>query len=344
MSIPVPSRGRLLITGVPGWLTAALLDDLSRSPCEGVGGIRALLHPSRQESIPQLRKSHPNLEEFVCSDLGFPGDLEPALAGIDAVLHSAAIIHVRRTSDWYRVNTAGTEKLATAAKRAGARRFVFVSSNAAGGRSESAARLLSENDPDRPLSHYGRSKWLAEQSLLRLHEPGRFEVVILRPSMFYGPPVPARHVDIYRRILTGRMPIVGNGDYARSITYIGHLVQATRLALTHPAASGQKYYIVDRPVYTTRRICEAMARALGVPLRTLRVPAMAGAAAYWLDSRLGDLGLYWQNLHLVGESHWNVGLSCEKATAELGYRPTMELEEGMVRAVEWCRRKGFLPD
>ena len=177
---------------------------------------------------------------------------------------------------------------------------------------------------------------------MRMHEPGRFDVVILRPSMFYGPPVPDRHIDVYRRILSGRMPIVGDGNYHRSLSYIDNLVQATRLALIHPAAAGEVFYAVDDPVYTTRSITEAMASALGVPLRALRLPPIVGPLAYSADRLLACAGVYWRNLHLVGESNWHVALSCAKLKQFLGYSPKVTLQEGMCRAIEWCRRAGKL--
>jgi nucleoside-diphosphate-sugar epimerase len=269
------------------------------------------------------------------------GPLQETLAGVQVLVHSAAVIHVQRTKDWYRINTAGTLALARCAREAGVKRFVFISSNAAGGRSD-AQRLLTERDEPKPMSHYGRSKWLAEQGLMQLHEPGRFEVVILRPSMFYGPPVPDRHIDVYRRILHGRMPLVGDGSFSRSITHIDNLVQATKLAITHPAASGETYYIVDAEPYTTRQISEAMARALGVEPRFLRLPLFFAPMAFTLDRVLAQGGIYWQNLHLVGEADWHVGISCQKATQQLGYRPAVGLEEGMRRAVAWCRQHGKL--
>jgi nucleoside-diphosphate-sugar epimerase len=138
------------------------------------------------------------------------------------------------------------------------------------------------------------------------------------------------------------MPMVGDGRYRRSITYIGNLVQATRLAMTHPDASGEVFYVADGPVYTTRSITESMAAALGVPLRLLRLPALAGPAAYFADRVLASMGLYWQNVHLAGESHWHVALSCDKIERRIGYRPRIEIEEGMRRAVEWCRQRGKL--
>ena len=209
-------------------------------------------------------KRNPTISSIHGLDLGLPqsASSEQPLDRVDVLVHSAAVIHVRRTADWYRINTEGTLRLAESARAAGVRRFVFISSNAAGGRCESGDHILVESDSIEPLSHYGKSKRLAEQGLLKLHKPNEFEVVILRPSMFYGPPVPDRHIDVYHRILAGTMPMIGDGEYRRSITYIDNLVQATRLAMTHPAAAGEIFYVVDEPVYTTRAIHWKRWRAL----------------------------------------------------------------------------------
>jgi nucleoside-diphosphate-sugar epimerase len=256
------------------------------------------------------------------------------------VVHAAGIIHVRRTEDWYRINAGGTRALLEAAAAAGVKRFVFISTNAVGGRSESRDHLMCETDPDRPISHYGRSKLDAEQAVRAFGS--RMETVILRPCMFYGPPVPARHVEIYRRIRTSRMPLVGDGGYARSLTHIENLVHACRLALTERAAVGQTYYICDEPVYTTRSVMEGMAEALGVPLRVVRLPASAASLALGVDLALAASGVYWQTVHLLSEANWHVGCSCAKAMHELGYKPAMSLRKGMKGAVEWCRGRGLL--
>lgn len=334
----------LALTGVPGWLSQALLDDLSDVSRDGIPEVRAFVHRSLLSNSSNLIKRNPRIASVHSLDLAQPESpaTEQELRGIDVLVHCAAVIHVRKTADWYRINTEGTLRLAKAARAAGVRRLVFISSNAVGGRCESANQVLDESVPPRPLSHYGRSKWLAEQGLMQMHKPGDFEVVILRPSMFYGPPVPDRHVDIYRKIISGRMPIIGGGAYRRSITYIDNLVQATRLAISHPAAAGEAFYVVDEPIYTTRKITEMMAQALSVPLRVLSLPSIVGDVAYWTDRLLAATGIYWQDLHLVGESNWHVAISCGKIKRTLGYSPKVELAEGMRCAVSWCRSQGKL--
>ncbi len=327
--------GNTLITGVPGWLSAAVLRSLADAPPEGMGRVRCLVAPGMACDEATLRRDYDLDIEVVRADMRDGAALAKAVAGIDSVLHGAAILHVRRPREWYDINTTGTRILAEAAVAAGVTRFVHISSNAAAGRSESKDHLLTEDEPAKPMSHYGRSKHLAELAIKTLSD--RMETVNLRPCMFYGPPVPARHVDIYRRILAGRMPLVGGGDFARSVVHIDNLIQCCRLALSHPAATGQTYYVADRQVHTTRSVVEAMARALGVPPRFLPLPRLVAPLAYFGDMALAACGRYWQPLHLVGEADWHVGVSIAKAERELGYAPAVALDEGMAQAVAWCR-------
>jgi len=329
----------LLVTGGPGWLCDALLPKLAGR------NIRCLVQRSLgPDRLSSWRKEHPEVSEVVSGDLLDATSLEAACARMEGgvVLHAAGVIHPHSTREWYAVNRDGTLALARAAKGSGVRRFVYVSSNAAQGRGRSPAVLLSEEMPCEPRSHYGRSKLQAERGLMQLHEPSRFEVVIARPCMFYGPPVPARHVDVFRRINHGWFPLVGGGRYARSLSYIDDLVAGLELCLSHPKAAGEIFNLCDARVHTTREVCEAMAAALCVRPRFIPLPALAAMLAYGIDCALASLGLYSMPLHLLGEANWNVGCSSRKAQEVLGFQPTMDIFEGYRRAVYWCYERKLL--
>ena len=329
----------LLVTGGPGWLCDALLPKLAG------GNIRCLVQRALDpDRLAAWRQEHPEVGEIVSGDLLDAGSLDAACAGMDggAVLHAAGVLHPRSPREWYAVNRDGTLALARAAKRSGLRRFVYVSSNAAQGRAASPTILLTEEMPCAPRSHYGRSKFQAERGLLQLHEPPRFEVVIARPCMFYGPPVPARHVDIFRRILRSRLPLVGGGNYARSLSYIDDLVAGLKLCLAHPAASGEIFNLCDARVHTTRQVCEAMAAALQVRPHFIPLPGCAATLAYGMDRALSAFGWYSMPLHLLGEANWNVGCSSRKAQEVLGFQPTVDIFEGYRRAVAWCEERKLL--
>jgi UDP-glucose 4-epimerase len=332
---------KLAVTGYPGWLTTALFDRL-RDGGDGTPQELVLLaHPATLEAAREGARTYPWPTDVIAYDLAHPGSIADSLRGVDTLVHTAALIHVKRTRDWYDVNTAGTLALARDAKRAGVRRFVYISSIAAAGKSR-RGRVLREDDPSRPAHHYGRSKLRAERGLFALQEPGVFDVVILRPSMFYGPPVPQRHVEIYQRVRDSWMPLVGGGNYDRSMVHIDNLVQAVRRAMVVDEAAGRTYFVVDRPVYTTRQVTDAMAAALGTTARYVPLPAVLAEVAYQADRALSTLGAYVAPVHLLGEAHWNQAASCDRAIAELGYRPDVELGAGMREAIAWCRASGRL--
>ncbi len=188
------AAGRLLVTGVPGWLGDAFLRSLASSPMPGLERVRCLVR--KDVSSAALQSYAEQGIQTVLGDLRDGESLRLAVEGVDVVLHCAGVIHVDRIEDYYAVNTQGTRNLAAAAVRAGVRRFVYVSTNAAGGRSDRADQPVLESSAGKPLSHYGRSKLLGERWLFE--SSGPMEGVVLRPCMFYGPPVPwgAPHRDL----------------------------------------------------------------------------------------------------------------------------------------------------
>ncbi len=332
--------GVLLLTGSPGWFADSFLSSLAHAPPGNLEKIRCLVQPSVDIDMAAWGGALGIRVEVVRGDLRDSASLRAALRGANSVVHAAGIIHVDRIRDYYDVNTEGTRTLTEAAAEAGVERMVFLSTNAAGGKSRSASEPMRESDPSRPLSHYGRSKWLGELAMFAVATP--MERVALRPCMFYGPPVPPRHVEIFKRILHGRMPLVGAGQFARSVTHIDHLVQAARLALVRPAAVDNTYYVADAKSYTTGEVVRAMARALGAEPRWIPLPGATASVAHAVDTLLSRLDRYWQTLHLVGEANWHVGVSIERARRDLGYDPPYTIDDGMRSAVQWCRDRGLL--
>src|SRR5439155_17094905 len=132
----------------PGWLGDALLQAMPEH-----WQISLLVDANLDEkplSAWRRKQSHALLIKR--ADLGASDTLQGICSEISGgtVIHSAGVIHPRRTSDWYAVNRDGTLALAKQARDSGVRRFVFISSNAAQGAGESAADLCVESGPCRP--------------------------------------------------------------------------------------------------------------------------------------------------------------------------------------------------
>lgn len=329
---------RLLITGYPGWLSNRFLETLAEyALC--FDSIRCLAESGKTAFVP------PNLSvpvECVAGDLLDIVSLRKATRNVDLVLHAAGIIHVKKIPDFYRINRDGTRNLMDACLESGVKRFIYISSNAAQGFSERKGHVLTEADPCRPENDYGRSKLEGEKVVRGFQNTGGIETVIIRPAMFYGPPVPARHVGIFKQVRKGYFPVFGSGDYSRSVTYIDNLIQAIHLAMKTKAANGQVYTITDREVPTLMEVVETMAHSMGGKVRILHFPVWMAAAAGCVDRILSAMGIYWMLPHIVGEAHRNIAYSIAKAEKELGYDPKVSYRQGYARTIQWCKEKGLI--
>src|SRR5580698_3663173 len=178
---------RVLVTGADGFVGRYVCRKLIESGYCLRAGVRNV------ESIPDLERAVPGLSDSsLLGDLGASPELRGPLAGVSAVVHLAARVHVMKESsgdplqEFRRVNVAGSKSLARAAAETGVRRFIFVSTIKVNGDSTSGEPFHVDMPPA-PQDAYAISKWEAEEAL-RSVESG-LEVVIVRPPLVYGPGV-----------------------------------------------------------------------------------------------------------------------------------------------------------
>ncbi|MBI3941267.1 MAG: NAD(P)-dependent oxidoreductase, partial [Acidobacteria bacterium] len=224
---------------------------------------------------------------------------------------------------------------------------VIVSSNSPAGTNPHRDHLFDENSPYHPYMGYGLSKMRMEQMVHEFQENGRLETVVVRPPWFYGPDQPPRQTLFFKMIKNGALPIVGDGENRRSMAYVDNLCQGLLLAESIAAANGQTYWIADRRPYTMNEIVDTVERLMetefgvAVTHKRMRLPNGVGQLATVCDRLLQGVGLYNQKVHVLSEMNKTIACSISKAEKELGYRPAVELEEGMRRSLAWVFEKGY---
>jgi nucleoside-diphosphate-sugar epimerase len=343
-----------LITGMPGWLGTRLV----RTLLDGIPGVPFSSEPDRTRRIrclvmpalvPTATRLWSERVEIIEGDLRDPASASALCrdAAGATLFHCAGIIHpARRTRELFDVNAGGTRAVLQAAEDARVRRVIVISSNSPFGFNPNREHLFDEQSSYRPYMAYGRSKMLLEQIVHEFQERGKIETVIVRPPWFYGPDQPLRQTTFFRMIRRGAAPIVGNGENLRSMTYIDNLCQALVLCERTPAAANQTYWIADRRPYPMNEIVDTVERlmetefGLKVAHQRQRLPAIASDLARLGDAMIQATGLYQQKVHVLSELGKSIACSIAKAEKELGYAPTVELEEGMRRSLAWCLEQG----
>lgn len=230
-------------------------------------------------------------EVVVVPDYTDVGRLKMALAGSSVVVHLAALAHQREgTQDaaaYDLANSHSTRAVAEACHAAGVRRMVFVSSIGVNG-NRTYTQPFTENDTPSPIEAYARSKLEGERLMTACLADSSTDYVTLRPPLVYGPGCPGN----FRLLLSliARAPIVPLGSLhaPRHFIHVANLVQAIRVAATHPNASRRTFLLGDGRDVSVAEIARITARAMGrSPYAVWNVPPWFLAAIARMAGR-GD--------------------------------------------------------
>ena len=265
--------------------------------------------------------------------LGADTPWQDALAGVDIVIHLAARVHIMQDTatdpltEFRRVNLHGTERLALQAANAGVKRFVFISTIKVHG--EETPAPYTTDSPAKPSDPYGISKWEAELTLRRIEEETCLEVVVVRPTLVYGPVVKANFLNLMKVVQKGIPLPLASINNSRSLIYVGNLVDALTTSAVHPAAAGKTYLVSDGEDVSTPELIRRVAAALGVPARLFPVPVplihLAGAVT----------GKRTAVNRLLG----SLTVDSSRIRNELEWKPPFTMEEGLRETAKWFKRQ-----
>ncbi|HIF9430788.1 TPA: UDP-glucose 4-epimerase family protein [Photobacterium damselae] len=198
---------------------------------------------------------------------------------IDCIIHCAARVHIMNDFssnplDEYReVNTVGTLNLARQAVEAGVKRFIFISSIKVNGESTRIDKPFKFDDERLPEDFYGKSKSEAEEQLLQLAEETGLEVVIIRPTLVYGPGVRANFASLLNLVSKGLpLPFGCIKNNKRSLVSVDNLIDLIVTCIEHPKAVNQVFLVSDDNDVSTSEMVLNMAKALGKSQWLLPIP------------------------------------------------------------------------
>ena len=318
----------ILITGGAGFigshLAARLLGEGHR--VRALDNLDPFYDPElKQRNLAMLRGAGGDRFDFVAGDLRDVAACKRSVAGIDVVVHLAALAGVRPSLQdpvrYMDVNVTGTQILLQQIERPDTA-FVFGSSSSVYGGNQKVP--FAETDPvDRPVSPYAASKKAGEVLCYTWHHLHHNPVTCLRFFTVYGPrqrPEMAIH-QFARRITNGEeIPFFGDGTSRRDYTYVDDIVAGIVAAMQRKKG----YTIYNLGGAATTSLSELVAqleRALGKPARLKRLP-----------DQPGDVPITYADVTL--------------AERELGYRCTTPLAVGVERFCAWYlaeKRAGNVP-
>jgi nucleoside-diphosphate-sugar epimerase len=254
----------------------------------------------------------------------------------DYVLHVAGVTKGTAYEDFLRGNVMPTRNLLAAVRSAhpGTKRFVMVSSSTSYGPSATSVPQREENPP-RPIEHYGQSKLEAERVVEQ--ESAEVPWTIVRPCAVYGPG-DVDHFTLFQSAMFGWNLFYGNRDRLMSWIYVDDCVRGILEAAGHEQSAGKGYFLTNDEQLTWGQFQGEVVRVVGRPVRDLNLPeqamwasAFAGEVATRIDKKPRILSL--QKAKLGAQQAWTcVG---DAARRDFGFTTEVDLAEGIRRTHEW---------
>jgi dTDP-glucose 4,6-dehydratase len=259
--------------------------------------------------------------EFVRGDICDAGAVERAMAGCDSVVHFAAESHVDRSiyepSAAIQTNVTGTFVLLQVARRLGVKRFLHISTDEVYG-DMAAGAFADEGSAIQPSSPYSASKAGSDLLVASYVRTYGFPALITRSSNNYGPfqfPEKFLPLLITNALEDKPLPIYGDGKQQRDWLHVRDNCLGV-LAVLERGRTGEVYNIGGSDIVENLDMARQILRLMGKPETLLS----------YVTDRPGHDRRY--------------ALKCDKIERELGWKPTISLEDGLRRTIEWYKTHG----
>jgi nucleoside-diphosphate-sugar epimerase len=275
----------------------------------------------------------------VRGDLDNEDALREGCTGAEVVFHVAGKIVARSPAEFMATNRDGTANVLEAARDAGVRRFVHVSSLAVAGPT-TPGNPIDEARPPAPITHYGRSK-LAAEVLVRAMP---MEWTIVRPPVVYGE-WDRGTLTVFRLARRGVVPIFGDGSQELSFIHAEDLARALIMAAGTPTTAGRVYFATHPATFTSRTFVLRVGAALGTAPRIIPMPPLVVRGVLWAAGTLAHLAGRATLLSAdKGNEYLAPAWTCQgdALTRDTGWRAEIDLETGLRRAANWYREVGWL--
>jgi len=283
-----------------------------------------------------MPQTYAGLSDFYQGDILEKQDIRPALRGTDCVINLAA-----RHSDfgitrreYFETNETGSRRLLECMTDARVDKYIFFSSVAVYGDHPEEA---DETTLPRPTSHYGDSKVAAENVTRQWARANtRRSVVIIRPTLVFGPGNTANMYSLIRQIDRGQFFHFGSGRAIKSLCYVENLTEATDFCLDRMAPGVATFNYVDKKDLEVNQMIDIISGSLNKKVPSVHLPLWLGLGigrVFDLASKLTGRNLAVSSARvkkLTTPTRFAAGL-----IRDCGFLPRYSLKEGLQNMVDW---------
>jgi dTDP-glucose 4,6-dehydratase len=310
----------VLVTGAGGFIGSHLVERLVRTGAR----VRAFLHYNSRNDWGNLELIDPAVRrdvEVVTGDISDPFSVRAAVRGTRIVYHLSSLIAIPYSyvapQSYVTTNVQGAINVLEAARHEGVERVVHTSTSECYGSARYAP--IDESHPLQGQSPYSASKIGADMVAESYWRSFNLPVTILRPFNTFGPRQSARAVipTIILQALKGGPIKLGSLQPTRDMNFVDNTVDGFVAASSHPQVLGEVVNVGSGREISVGDLARLIVRLVGTDSRVIEDESRVRPGKSEVDRLL---------------------CNNEKAMRLMGWKPMIDLEEGLLRSIEWFRR------
>ncbi|MCD6130197.1 MAG: NAD-dependent epimerase/dehydratase family protein [Deltaproteobacteria bacterium] len=307
---------KILVTGATGFVGRNVIDELRREGRECIALIR-----NKQKAEKIWGK---NIELRI-ADLRDRETVSSTFKGVDIVVHIAGLIKTNRNSEFYSSNVTGAENVARASSLCGVKKIIYVSS------------LSVQN----PISHYGKSKLLAEKKLLQYKDG--LQISILRPAVVYGPYDEGMYY-YFKMAKRGMIPILRKERYI-SLIYVKDVARTINLLIDRDNPETEVFQLSDNHIYTWEYAARALFDSVNIKGKVIRFPEFS-PYVFAYSSRVFSKIFKYEPILTIDkmrefmQKKWICNSS--RLFLKTGFIPSYTIEKGFKKTAQWYIENDWL--
>jgi len=329
---------KLLILGATGFIGSHLCLAAKNHNIDIIAGVRkeSKLSFLQKNNIPyftfQLDKPFALLRELT--------NFQKQTPDLDFIIYNVGCTQTLNSQDYYTINFQYLQNFIKALQKLNyfPNKFLFTSSLAVHQSIDN--KPIVETSEYAPLTHYGKSKVMAEQFLETIQE---FPIIITRPTAVYGPK-DMNFLSLIRSLKKHLEIYPSEPTQGLSFVYIDDLVEVYYQLLQQASVEGA-YIISDGQDYTAKQLNDIIKNLLNVKTLKIQLPASLLTAMAFLNEGIdrlrGQASIF--NRDKVKEltvSSWLC--SSQKLQSQTGFQTRFNLEQGMTKTIKWYQQNGFI--
>lgn len=327
---------KILVTGATGFMGHLLVQELISQG----NSVRILVRD--KASAEQL---FGDTCEIRVGDITKPETLSKICKNIDVVFHLAALMghdspSVQAFTRFRLVNVQGTKNMVYQCKLEKIKRFIYISSTAAMGLAKQP--IINEQSECNPFTPYQVSKYESEQYLLQEWQKNSFPVIILRPSMVYGPGFKGDFLTLAKLCKTGFFPTIGKGKNLSPALFISDLIKGLLLFI-EKGKVGEIYLLSSEESYSLHEKASIIANCLNKKIIFIYTPKFIMI----LCSTVLEILFSCAKKHPpVTRRNINSIVTDRiidiKKAKRLGFNPVVSLKEGLTKTIHYFLEQHYL--